>query len=496
MRWPTHFFAALFIMALTSCGNTDFEVGDPVWIDLSTETVLRRGHAEGHIISIREGLVEVQVSRLEMEYDHELVGVLARGTGFIPLEIVSPMEVGRARSEKLDQIVNSLTDAVRTRSFDGPAVALAKNLNKDLGNREIEAALEVMEVGTPLLKGDTAASLDGQLEAIADGLESLTKLAKEYPDVIATKFLPTEPIEKFHRTIGQMNDGHVPNDNLPIRAGFAVFDAALVEKIDSVEVMWRSAPLDATVDLYGDILGVVDRFLEFTEAVGGQHFLEESPDEIRQSIHKSLVDEYKRKILRDAGRIADADDNLVRELIKGTQADARSVAQVTGDITVEQKVADDIITFVRIRALKDYDLSTVYSLEEAEHLFEQAQDQWTWVSKMLDEAVLADKEKESLFLKPVRTNIAKREEEERRRQAEEKRRLERVGKWSEAVFIERGCTLNFASGNGVTYKAQYWNSRRREWIDAAPKERFSSDRVRFMPLVVEAPEPPYSIDCR
>jgi hypothetical protein len=74
-------------------------IGDQVWADLEAERIEEDGFAEGLVISIRPGLVEVQPSRVQMARPSDLANLLRLGNAFVPAAQVSPLETGRRNWE-------------------------------------------------------------------------------------------------------------------------------------------------------------------------------------------------------------------------------------------------------------------------------------------------------------------------------------------------------------------------------------------------------------
>lgn len=123
LRAVLWFSALLGIGLLAACSEAGPKVGDRVWIDLEAQDAMLDGYAEAMVVSRREGLLDVQASRVEGPETTDLSARLRSGPTQVPVAMTSTIEAGQARWRQKEAIVRAL-DAIRDVPFTSDRRAL------------------------------------------------------------------------------------------------------------------------------------------------------------------------------------------------------------------------------------------------------------------------------------------------------------------------------------------------------------------------------------
>lgn len=162
--WAVSWFAALLgIGLLAACSEAGPKVGDRVWIDFEAQDATRDGYAEAIVVSRREGLLEVQASRVEAPEPTDLAARLRSGPTQVPVAMTSTLEAGQARWRQKEVIVRAL-DSIRDVPFTSDRRALSGVLalaREPQWRGRFDGAAQLLAVHSAIqVSGDAAAFLN------------------------------------------------------------------------------------------------------------------------------------------------------------------------------------------------------------------------------------------------------------------------------------------------------------------------------------------------
>ena len=406
----------LMTVSICSCGGSDFNVGDQVWIDLSDGTVLRRGHAEATVIDVRDKLVEVQIDNVKSHYPGDLKNIIQNGSGFVTSEKVQPAEVGKKRNDLLDQIVPEIVEAAQSASVDriNQTLQAAKSFKNDINSPEIDVALKLLELERDTVADISETELSAHSERIRSMAAGLKDYITKYPRYTDMSSLTKNMNRREIEAVVYGNSSRMPNLPSWIAAKMLIQAGIWMEKMDygslagnPDELMGVQKAEDALTDMWMAASRANHTPFLFSEVTGL------TEQDARESLKRDLAANVKYGVFDSQALDGVDNDQALQDRITASFQAAEKADEVLGKgMVLDQVLVNRMVSSIRLHVLADYDLQEIESLDEGKKIYSELVQRTQWADQLLGRVVF-DESQQKQITNAIQRNIDKRTQAER-----------------------------------------------------------------------------------